>query len=232
VQLRSFARPVQAVALSPDYKNDRTYLSGGKAGNLVLGVGGPLGRSTSTTTGSAAAITSGWLGTVGLGSGAAKETVLHHGEGTISTIKWSLSGKYVVWLNEVGFKIMRSGLHFDAEGAHHADEAWRRIGGFERPQNKEWDVMAGVWRGRAEWIDEKAVLPDGEEDAAGKEALMSPVRGGDKSKAPQIRGKDPFERLIVGWGSRIWIVHVHPGGIGVGRHAGERLPGRAEIVNM
>ena len=36
VTLRNFARPVQAVALSPDYKNDRSYLSGGLAGELIL----------------------------------------------------------------------------------------------------------------------------------------------------------------------------------------------------
>ena len=55
VQLRNFARPVQAVALSPEYKSDKTSISGGLAGNLVLTVGGRSGASTSTTTGSASA---------------------------------------------------------------------------------------------------------------------------------------------------------------------------------
>jgi vacuolar protein sorting-associated protein 41 len=80
VQVRNFARPVQAVALSPDYKNDRTYVSGGLAGNLVLSVGGRAGTiSTSTTTGTAAAAASGWLGTIGLGTNTGKDTILHSG---------------------------------------------------------------------------------------------------------------------------------------------------------
>lgn len=92
VQLRNFARPVQAVALSPDYKTDRTYLSGGRAGNLILTVGGKSGVSADANTNSTAAAASGWLGSMGLGGNNGKDTILHQGEGTISTIKWSLSG--------------------------------------------------------------------------------------------------------------------------------------------
>ena len=135
VQLRNFARPVQAVALSPEYKSDRTYLSGGLAGNLILTVGGQPGRSVSTTIGTAAATASGWLGSMGLGTNTGKDTVLHSGEGTISTIKWSLSGKYVAWLNEHGIKIMRSKLKLDSADA---DDAWQRIGHIDRPQTDEW----------------------------------------------------------------------------------------------
>lgn len=226
VQLRNFARPVHAVALSPDYKNDKTYLSGGTAGNLIMTVGGGPGRSTSTTVGTAAATASGWLGSMGLGANSGKDTILHSGEGTISTIKWSLTGKYVVWLNEHGIKIMRSNLHLESGDT---DDAWKRIGHIDRPQTDEWETMAGVWKGRVEWIDEQAVpTTDGEklnEDA-------SPSLAAERLKSQQDKDKKQIERLLVGWGGTIWIIHVHPGGIGVGKHAGERTLGKAEIVKM
>ena len=47
VQLRNFARPVQAVALSPDYRSDQMYLSGGLAGQLILTTGGKAGVTES-----------------------------------------------------------------------------------------------------------------------------------------------------------------------------------------
>ena len=48
----------------------------------------------------------------------------------------------------------------------------------------------------------------------------------------QLKNSKKIERLLVGWGGTIWIVHVHPGAIGTGRNAGERSAGRAEIVKM
>lgn len=226
VQLHNFARPVQAVALSPDYKNDRTYVSGGLGGNLILTVGGQPGRSTSTTAGTAAAVASGWLGSVGLGGNTGKDTILHSGEGTISTIKWSLSSKYVVWLNEHGIKIMRSKLHLDSADA---EDAWKRIGHIDRPQTEEWETMASVWKGRAEWIDEQAVESDDAEHES-PEASLSPAA--ERLKQQQAKNNKRIERLLVGWGGTIWIIHVHPGGIGVGKDVGEKTIGRAEIVKM
>ncbi|KAI1499059.1 hypothetical protein F5X99DRAFT_391133 [Biscogniauxia marginata] len=230
VQLRNFARPVQAVALSPDYKNDKTYLSGGLAGNLILTVGAPLGRSTSTTVGTAAATASGWLGSIGLGANTGKDTVLHSGEGTISTIKWSLSGRYVVWLNEHGIKIMRSKLHLDSADA---EDAWKRIGHIDRPQTDEWEEMAGVWKGRAEWIDDQAI--EGE-DGEGKASTPVPLAASSPaatSLAQQAQHYDKkIERLLVGWGGTIWIIHVHPGTVGVGKNVGEKSIGKAEIVKI
>lgn len=222
VSLRNFARPVQAVALSPEYKSDRMYLSGGLSGQLILTVGAPIGRSTATTTG-AAAQAAGWLGSM-VGAGSGKDTVLHSGEGTVNTIKWSLSGKYAVWLNEHGIKIMRTKLHLDAADA---DDAWKRIGHIDRPQTEEWDTMASVWKGRVEWIDEQAVEPD-EGGGEHHEALLSPAAESLK----QLRSSKKVERLLVGWGGTIWIIHVHPGGVGTGKNAGERSAGRAEIVKM
>ncbi|KAF4966290.1 hypothetical protein FSARC_6023 [Fusarium sarcochroum] len=226
VQLRNFARPVQAVALSPEFRTDRTYLSGGLAGQLILTTGGGPGRSTSTTTGTAAAAASGWLGSMGLGNNTGKDTILHSGEGAISTIKWSLSGKYVVWLNEHGIKIMRSKLHLESADA---EDAWKRVGHVDRPQTDEWETMAGVWKGRVEWIDEQAVEVD-ESDQSLVDKGFSP--SADKLKENAVAGKKGIERLLVGWGGTIWIIHVHPGGVGVGRHAGEKTVGRAEIVKI
>ncbi|KAI1139405.1 hypothetical protein F5Y05DRAFT_381887 [Hypoxylon sp. FL0543] len=227
VQLRNFARPVQAVALSPDFRNDRTYLSGGTAGSLILTVGAPQGRSTSSTTGTATAAAAGWLGSIGIGSNTGKDTVLHSGEGTISTIKWSLSGKYVVWLNEHGIKIMRSKLHLDSADA---EDAWKRIGHIDRPQTDEWEEMAGVWKGRAEWIDDQAIGSEEEEKESDALGQLSPAVA--KLSQQAQRHDKTIERLLVGWGGTIWIIHVHPGGVGVGKNAGERSIGRAEIVKI
>ncbi|KFZ16606.1 hypothetical protein V501_02146 [Pseudogymnoascus sp. VKM F-4519 (FW-2642)] len=225
VQLRNFARPVQAVALSPDYKNDRTYISGGTAGNLVVTVGGRSGtNATSTTTGTAAATASGWLGTIGLGGNSGKDTVLHSGEGIISTIKWSLSGKYVVWVNEKGIKIMRSNIGLESADL---DSAWKRIAHVDRPQDSGWEEMAAVWKARAEWIDESSL---GTDDDGLSTTALSPVV--TKLRQQTAKNKEPIEKLVVGWGSTIWIIHVHPGGVGVGKHAGERSVGRAEIIKI
>ncbi|KAK1760294.1 putative vacuolar assembly protein [Echria macrotheca] len=220
VQLRNFARPIQAVALSPEYKTDRTYLSGGLAGQLILTVGAPPGKSTATTTG-AAAQAAGWLGGM-VGAGSGKDTVLHSGEGTINAIKWSLSGRYVAWLNEHGIKIMRTKLHLDSADA---DDAWKRIGHAERPLGEEWETMASVWRGRVEWIDEQSIEP---EEAAKEDPIKSPAA--EKLKQQQLKSTKTMERLLVGWGGTIWIMHVYPGGIGVGKNAGEKSAGRADIA--
>ena len=226
-QSRYFARPVQAVALSPNYKHDLTYISGGKAGNLVLTVGGRAGTSsTSTTTGTASATASGWLGTIGLGADTSKDRILHSGEGTISTIKWSLSGKYVVWLNEQGAKIMRSNLHLENTDA---EFAWKRIGHIDRPGEGDWEEMAGVWTGRVEWIDEKSLETD-DDDKAREAASSSPAIANLKQQAS--KNSNGIEKLLIGWGGVVWIINVHPGGTGVGKHVGERTVGHPEIIKM
>lgn len=226
VQLRNFARPVQAVALSPDYKNDRTYISGGLAGNLVLTVGGKAGTSTkSTTTGTASATAAGWLGTIGLGANSGTDKVLHSGEGTISTIKWSLSGKYVVWINEYGIKIMRSHLHLDGEDS---ESAWKRFAHVDPPHDGDWEEMASVWKSRVEWIDEKSLETD-EEDTAREKSTSSPATARLKQ---QVSSSNRIEKLLVGWGDGIWIINVHPGGTGVGKNVGEKTVGRAEKIKL
>ncbi|KAB5526419.1 hypothetical protein GE09DRAFT_1257019 [Coniochaeta sp. 2T2.1] len=219
VTLRNFARPVQAVALSPDYKNDRTYLSGGLAGQLILTVGAPHGRSNSTTVGTAAAA-AGWLGSVGLGTNTGKDTVLHSGEGTITAIKWSLSGKYAAVINEHGVWIWRTNLHLDkSEG----EDGWKRIGHVDRPQTEEWDTMAAVWKGRLEWIDESSAEA-GESEGGSSSAAAA------KLKHHHLKSLHKSERLIIGWGGIVWLVRVNAAGIGVGKHVGERSAANAEVI--
>ena len=229
MQLRSFGRPVQAVALSPDYKRDRTFLSGGLAGNLVLTVGGRKGADTaSSTSGGAAATASGWLGSIGLGGSSGTDTVLHSGEGTINTIKWSLSGKYVTWINEQGIKIMRTHLHLESSDS---DFQWKRVNHIDRPDLPGWEEMAGVWKGRAEWIDEAALELDEPGDKALEKSTDTNGSGAESSVLKKPKTKR-HEKLVIGWGGTIWILNVFPGGRGTGKEAGERLIGRVEVATM
>lgn len=228
VQLRNFGRPVQALGLSPDFKNDRAYLSGGLAGSLVLTTGGRAGTSSNATTIGAAAQASGWLGSLGLGTNSGKDQVLHSGEGAISTIKWSLSGKYVVWVNEQGIKIMRSNHHLESA---ESEFAWKRISHTDHPNRPGWDEMAGIWKAHVDWIDEAGLESDDE----------YPTTNGSVEKAqdpPDIQRLKAtsksrrIEKLVVGWSGTIWIMNVHPGGEGVGKEVGERKIGLAEVVTM
>jgi hypothetical protein len=221
VQVRNFSRPVQAVAISPDYKNDRAYVSGGLAGNLVLAAGGKPGTSTtSTTVGTASATASGWLGSIGLGGSSGQETILHSGEGTISTIRWSLSGKYVAWVNEHGLRIVRSHLHLESTDT---SSAWKRIGHVGRPQDNGWEEMAAVWKPRVEWIDEAALETD-EDDKAREAAIPTPAAS--KLRQQASKGSKGIEKLVLGWGGTVWIINVHPERTGTGS------VGRAEIIKM
>ncbi|KAL8802162.1 MAG: hypothetical protein Q9200_006685 [Gallowayella weberi] len=223
VMLRNFGRPVQAVALSPDYKNDHSYLSGGLAGNVILTVGGRAGTSSTSNAGAGAAATaSGWLGAIGLGSNTGKDTILHSGEGAIREIQWSLSGKYIVWINEKGIKLMRSNLHLETNESEHA---WKRINHIDYPNRAVWEDMAGVWKPHARWIDESGLETDD---------LETNIINGPQKKAhsqfsdstgnvlprPTTRRQRP-ERLLVGWGDTIWNLNVLPGGSGSGKDAGK-----------
>ena len=226
VQLRNFARPVQTVALSPHYKADRTYLSAGLAGQLILTVGGKAGVTVGANTSSTAAAASGWLGSMGLGGDRGKDTVLHSGEGVIREVKWSLSGKWVVWVNEEGIKIMRSHLHL---GSEESEEAWRRIAHAARPNRRAWEEMAGVWRARAEWVDDRCLESDhdvvGLEGEERKEEVVVVVNG--TPSAAQKKTKK-VEKLVVGWGDTAWILHVSQGGT---TPAGKKQIGTADIVH-
>ena len=231
VTLRNFSRPVQAVALSPDFKNDRTYVSGGLAGNLITTVGGKAGASADANTNSAAAAASGWLGSIGIGSNTGKDTVLHSGEGSISTIKWSRSGKYVAWVNEQGIKIMRSHYQLDSGDL---EFAWKRIAHIDRPNRASWEDMAGVWKARIDWIDDKHLEADDEEQAAPDSfpnaAKRSEVTERGRAAPSPVKGKRT-EKLVVGWGDTAWVIQVQAGGAGAGKDAGKKPAGNASIVH-
>ncbi|KAK2849612.1 hypothetical protein FQN49_005587 [Arthroderma sp. PD_2] len=214
VTLRNFGRPVSAVALSPEYRSDRTYVSGGKSGNLVLTVGGRVGASSNATLGSASP--TGWFGSLGLGGNNGKDRVLHSGEGAISSIKWSRSGKYVAWINEEGIKIMRSHLHLDQTEVEHA---WERFGHTDRPRSQAWDEMAGVWKPRAVWIDEDSL--ERGDDASGLQETEAVTR------SQRLKDHSP-EKLLVGWGGTIWIIKVSRGDQSKG--VGKKRIASAEIT--
>ncbi|KAJ5481753.1 hypothetical protein N7475_000565 [Penicillium sp. IBT 31633x] len=219
VLLRNFGRPVQSVALSPEYKSDRTFLSGGRAGELIVTTGGRIGAtSNSTTMGGAAATASSWLGSMGLAHNNGKDTIIHSGEGTISTIKWSLSGKYVAWVNEEGIKIMRSNLHLDSSETEYA---WKRISHIDRPTRPGWDEMASVWKARAEWIDQSAL--DSQDHLDPNDNVASP-------EAQSTVPAEKVEKLVVGWGGTVWVIDVYPERASK-TSKGERL-GSAEVVTI
>ncbi|MCJ1354996.1 MAG: Vacuolar protein sorting-associated protein 41 [Icmadophila ericetorum] len=230
---RDFGRPVQAVALSPDYKNDRTYLSGGLAGNLIMTVGGRAGTSsTSNTIGGAAATATGWLGQIGLAATNGVDTVLHSGEGPISTIKWSLSGRYILWVNEQGIKIMRSNLHLESADA---DLAWKRINHVDRPGRPGWEEMASVWKARVEWIDRDGLESD-EDLSRGfnipkKDLETANVIGNGQSAKKNV-SQGRIEKVAVGWGDAIWIIDVHPAGSGSGKETAQRRAGHAQVLTI
>jgi hypothetical protein len=226
--LRNFARPIQAVALSPEYKSDRTYLSGGLAGNLILTTGGERGISSNANTNSAAAAASGWLNSIGIGSNTGRDTVLHSGEGTISAIKWSLTGKFVVWVNEQGIKIMRSNIKLEGIDS---DYAWKRIAHIDRPNRTRWEEMAGVWKARVEWIDEKNLEAD-EDEAVEPNGTPSASAASQSLRNGRTPKRKRTEKLVVGWGDTAWVLQVTPESAGKGKDVGERIGGSATIVHQ
>ncbi|EXJ84990.1 hypothetical protein A1O3_05665 [Capronia epimyces CBS 606.96] len=221
VQLRNFGRPVQSVALSPEYKSDRNYLSGGQAGSLVLTTGGLPGKSVNATTTGTAAAASGWLGSMGLGHNTGSDKVLHSGEGVISTIRWSLSGKYVLWVNEQGIKIMRSNLKMEPS---ESGLEWKRMSHIDRPNRPGWEEMAGVWKARAEWIDRDNLENDNDYPS---NSVTSASANGATTKPAHDKSK--VEELLVGWGDSAWIIRVYPGST---ENGSENKIGRAEVATI
>ena len=217
---------MQSVALSPDYKNDRSFLSGGQAGNLVLTTGGQAGRTSNATAGGTAVTASGWLGSLGLGSNTGTDKVLHSGEGKISTVKWSLSGKYVLWVNEQGIKIIRSNLQLDAPDTGFE---WKRIGHQDRPTRAAWEEMAGVWTARAEWYDSANL--ESEAEATLEPCDTETANGKAMGPTPVLKDRKP-EEVVVGWGDSVWLFRVHPGGADTGKGVSQRKIGRVEVVTM
>ena len=231
VHIRNFGRPLHGIALSPQFRVDRTYVSGGSAGKLVLTVGGRSSTGSAQSLIGSPASSVGWLSSLGLGSRDAKDTVLHSGEGSISTIEWSLTGKYVIWVNERGIKIMRSNIALDSSDL---ELAWKRIGHIDRPTSPKWEEMCNAWKCRVEWASASLSHNDDgvtTETRDGSLKAPSDVHSAQTSLEIVSRLTRP-EKVYIGWGSTVWIVHVHPGGAGRGNEIGERILARAEIVQM
>ena len=224
---RNFGRPVQAVALSPDYRSDRNFLSGGPAGTLILTHGGQVGKSTNATTTGTAAAASGWFGQIGLGTDTGTDKVLHSGEGIISTIKWSLSGKFVLWVNEQGIKMMRSHLHLDSA---EAGFEWKRISHIDRPSRPGWEDMAGVWKARADWINRDNLEQD---DSTSSDPPATQAANGSAMKLEQTDTElMKVEEVLVGWGDTIWLIKVYPQGSTDGKTRGNKDNAHAEVATM
>ena len=196
--------------------------------------GGQIGVKSNANTSSASQTAQGWLGAIGLGGHGGKDVILHSGEGAISAIKWSLSGKFVAWSNEHGIRIMRTNLHLDSADS---DSAWKRIGFIDKPNRRAWQEMAGVWKARMEWVDDRSLESD-------DDAIMS-MNGGhtagkSESTLPHHRVHQPskgikkkkIEKLVIGWGDAAWVVHVQPGTARSGNDVGERSVGSAEVVHL
>ncbi|EPS42473.1 hypothetical protein H072_3587 [Dactylellina haptotyla CBS 200.50] len=202
VSRTNFSRPVSAIALSPTFKHDRLFLSGGRAGNLIVSRATP----NTTTAASLGAAGGSWLPW----GGGAKDTVLHSGEGPISAIAWSkVSPRFVAWANESGIKIMRSHITtFRGERIDRAGE-WRKISSLERPEEVP-EEMAASWKVRMEWIDldtlEKRAEEIEHEEGKGKGHLVKKKVVGTKI----VRGGGK-ERLLIGWGPVIWVMDVYGG---------------------
>lgn len=225
ITIKNFKRPILAVALSPNFRADRMFLSGGLAGNLVLSVAPAQGAS-------------GWMA---LGMSGAKDTVLHSGEGAISAISWSReSPRYVAWTNEQGIKIMRSHIipptvqtqktedmtgnpgytawipGLGAGGKPAGEVAWKRISAIERPDSVPEEV-AGLHKPRMEWIDRRTLLTSepGSQDAGSLN--VEDIDWSDK------------EKLVVGWGHTVWVMDVYEGGEGQSK---DRQAGWAELTQI
>lgn len=149
-------------------------------------------------------------------------------------IKWSLSGMYVAWVNEKGIKIMRSNLHLEFG---ESDFAWKRISHIPHPNLPGWEEMAGVWKAHVEWVDEDGLESDDSYEEPN--GTVEPSQG--RQFMGILSGRNPLrpnrktrrvEKMVVGWSGTIWIVDVHPGGLGVGKEVGEPKAGRVEVVTM
>ncbi|KAF2664219.1 hypothetical protein BT63DRAFT_379220 [Microthyrium microscopicum] len=233
VTIRNFSRPVSAVALSQDYKNDRSYLSGGLAGNLILTVGGRSGVSAKANTNLASSAASGWLNSIGLGTNTGSDRIIHSGEGPISVIKWSHTGKFVVWVNEQGVKIMRTNSHLESGDS---ELAWNRIGHIDRPNRAKWEDMAGVWKARAEWIDDQSLeTGDDEPSVTNGGHPETPARNAlsalhSARQTPVVNKKKRSEKLVIGWGDTVWVVQVKAEH-NAGRDNSKRTSGSASILH-
>lgn len=128
---------------------------------------------------------------------------------------------------------MRTNLHLDSSDS---DSAWKRIGFIDKPNRRIWQEMAGVWKARIEWVDDRSLESD--DDAIismnghhtdKPETTLPHLRSPQQPKAGRNK---KVEKLVIGWGDAAWIVHITAGGAGTGKDVGERSVGSAEVVHL
>jgi hypothetical protein len=132
--------------------------------------------------------------------------------------------------------MMRTNLLLDGADS---DSAWKSMGIIEKPNRRSWQEMAGSWKARVEWVDDGSL--ESEDDAIinlnGNYApeKADPTLPHQRADKPQVGSKKDkrtqVEKMVVGWGDTAWVVHVHPGGPGVGKDVGERSVGRVDLVH-
>ena len=239
ILLKNFSRPLQSVALSPNYPVDKLYLTGGLSTNLILSQHDKPGSklTSSTVSSSSSGGSSGWglpisWGGNGDGNNGGKDVILASGEGAVSLIRFSReTSRYVAWGCETGVKIMRSHIFLPGEKERFVKEGglgsggkseWKRICAIERPDSIS-EEMVGVIKPRVEWIDRRELSkdPDTDDDEGSGNAITAGV------DRPGWEGGK--EKLVVGWGGTVWVMNVFSG---EGVTDESRHWGWGEIVNM
>jgi vacuolar protein sorting-associated protein 41 len=125
---------------------------------------------------------------------------------------------------------MRSHLHLDSADS---ELAWKRISHVDRPDGPGWEEMSGLWKARAEWIDETNLgIDEGTKGIDGNEPQDNPTSAAENLERLARNSRKGIEKLLIGWGGTVWIIDIHPGSSDAGRKLGERVAGRAEIVNL
>ena len=128
---------------------------------------------------------------------------------------------------------MRSNLHIETADY---DSAWKRISHVDRPNRPGWDEMAGVWKARAEWVDESSLETSADPTTTSIGSNWEAAKSSKNTEDPNARGKGSkvrqSERLVVGWGGTVWIISVYPEGPGVGTDIGKRKVARSEVISM
>ena len=97
-----------------------------------------------------------------------------------------------------------------------SESAWKSIGFVAKPNRRNWQDMAGVWKAHLEWIDEQSLESLDREGAANVPVEPTTAPSGAASLAGKTRtlkevSKGPpkqKEKLLAGWGDTAWIIEV------------------------
>lgn len=126
---------------------------------------------------------------------------------------------------------MRTNLHLESGDA---DYAWTRIAHIDRPSRSQWDEMAGVWKARAEWINDSHLETDEDESTTnGQQSTHSTPAPGIASVNKHNRStKRKSEKLVVGWGDSVWVLQVKAESRTTGKDGPAKHAGSASIIHQ